>query len=293
MNDFDLRNRLDRLVDAAADGIDLARPDAAAATRGRPWWRTGPALATAAALAVAAAGTTAVLVGGGGGGDDDGDNDVAVGNDAEVPSDTYDALVSVTYGDASLGTEPVDLTLRFLDAGGHVIAERSWSEVEQPIDGAPRETVVMGGLAQGVPTGDLALEATVRPPSGEPVSCTQPFTAGTGDRLILRLQLGATTDAGPGAGPACAAVQPVEDWTEGRTGSTGVAYIGLTQADAESRAQSEGLTTRVVGSDGMDLAITMDLRGDRLDLVLFDGVVVAAQLGGEPATADPPDLPPL
>jgi hypothetical protein len=31
----------------------------------------------------------------------------------------------------------------------------------------------------------------------------------------------------------------------------------------------------------MDLAVTMDLRPDRLNLVLFVGLVVAAQLDGE------------
>ncbi|MGH9112109.1 MAG: hypothetical protein ACRDZN_07425 [Acidimicrobiales bacterium] len=286
-----LRERLDRLADAAADGVDVTRPDTAVVASRRPWWRTRPALATAAALAVAAAGTTAVFVGGGGG-DGDGDDDVAAGDEAQVPPVTHDALVSVTYGDASVGTESVDLTLRFLDADGRVIAERSWSEVEQAIDGSPGETVVMGGLVQGVPAGDLALEATLRPLSGDPVSCTQPFTAGAGDRLILGLQLGATA-AGPGADPACAGIQPVEDWVAGRTGESGVAYIGLTEAEAETQAQSEGLTTRVVATDGMDLAVTMDLRPDRLDLMLFDGVVVAAQPGGEQAVADPPDLPPL
>jgi len=266
----DLGARLDRLADAAADGIEPTRPDQTRASRHR--WRSGPALVAAGGLVVIAAVTAAVLVG-----RDDGDDDVAVGGDGDGSAGQGSgAVVAVTYGDASLGTEPVDLELRFLDADGAVIAERSWSEVEQPTQGAPSEAVVMGGLVQRVPAGELSLDATLQP-AGEPVSCTQPFTAAAGDRLILRLQLGSA------AGADCAQVESVEDWVANRTGPTGVDYVGLTQAAADDRARAAGLTTRVVAADGMDLAVTMDFRPDRLNLMLFDGVVVAAQLDGEQA----------
>jgi hypothetical protein len=265
----DLRERLDRLTEAAAEGIELSRPDQARTSP--PRWRSGPALIAAAALVVVAAVTVAVLVG-----RDDGDDDVAVGGDggdgSDVPSS--DAVVAATYQNASVSTERVDLELRFRSADGAVIAERSWSEVEQPTEGAPGQTVVMGGLVQHVPAGELSLDATLER-AGGPVSCTQPFTAAAGDRLILRLQLGSAGE------PACAHVESVEDWVANRTGPTGVDYIGLTQAEADGRAQAAGLTTRVVGADGMDLAATMDFQPDRLNLMLFDGIVVAAQLDGE------------
>jgi hypothetical protein len=270
----DLGARVDRLADAAADGIEPTRPDQTRASRHR--WRSGPALVAAGGLVVIAAVTAAVLVG-----RDDGDDDVAVGGDGDGSAGQGSgAVVAVTYGDASLGTEPVDLELRFLDADGAVIAERSWSEVEQPTQGAPSEAVVMGGLVQRVPAGELSLDATLQP-AGEPVSCTQPFTAAAGDRLILRLQLGSA------AGADCAQVESVEDWVANRTGPTGVDYVGLTQAEADDRARAAGLTTRVVAADGMDLAVTMDFRPDRLNLMLFDGVVVAAQLDGEQAVRGP------
>ena len=223
----------------------------------------------ATALVVIAAVTAVVLVA-----RHDGDDDVAVsgGDDGGGPAgQDNDAVVAVTYGDAPLSTETVDLELRFLDADGAVVAERSWSEVEEGGE-SPR----LGGLLQRVPAGELSLEATLQR-DGEPASCTQPFTASAGDRVILRLQLGA------GAGTDCALVESVEDWVANRTGPTGVDYIGLSEADADDRAQEAGLTTRVVGVDGMDLAVTMDLRPDRLNLMLFDGVVVAAQLDGEGA----------
>jgi len=261
----DLRERLNRLADAAAEGVELTPPDQLPASR--PRWRSGPALIAATAVVVIAAVTVAVLVG-----RDDGDDDVAVGgNDGGGSAGQgNDAVVAVTYGDASVSTDPVDLALRFLDADGTVISERSWSELEQPTEGVPEQTVVMGGLAQRVPAGELRLEAS-RGGTLLPVQCSQPFTAAPGDRLILRLEFGAT----------CAQVESVEDWVANRTGPTGVDYIGLTQAEADDRAQAAGLTTRVVAADGMDLAVTMDFRPDRLNLVLFDGIVVAAQLDGE------------
>jgi hypothetical protein len=270
----DLHERLDRLADAGAEGIEGTRPDLRQGSR--PRWRSRPALVAAAALLVVAGVTGVVALVGRG----DGDDDVTVGaggDDGGGPvGQATDAVVAVTYGDASVSTGTVDLELRFLDADGSVIAERSWREVEQSAAGTPGEAVVMGGLLQRVPAGDLSLEATLQR-DGEPVSCTQPFTAGAGDRLILGLQLGSAAEAD------CAQVESVEDWAANRTGPTGADYVGLTEAEADARAQAAGLTTRVVGVDGMDLVVTMDLRPDRLNLMLFDGVVVAAQLDGEGA----------
>lgn len=260
----DPRDGLDP-ADAAPEDPGGSRPDQAPASR--PWWRSGAAAVAAATLAVIAVVTAGVLLG-----RDDGDEDVAAGGDGGAGSsaDGGGAVVAVTYQDASVGTEPANLDLRFLDADGNVIAERSWSEVEQPIDGIPGQTVVMGGLVQHVPVGDLRLEAS-RSGTPAPVRCAQPFTAAPGDRLILRL----------GFGASCAQVESVEDWVANRTGPTGGDYIGLTQAEAEDRARAAGLTARVVGVDGMDLAVTMDFQPNRLNLMLFDGTVVAAALDGE------------
>jgi hypothetical protein len=278
----DLRERLARLADTAAEGIEVTRPDRGPTSR--PRWRSRPALVGAAALLVVAAVTALVAFVG----RDDGDDDVAVGADRDdgggSGGQATDAVVAVTYGDASVSSGTIDLELRFLDADGSVIAERSWSEVEQPAAGAPGENVVMGGLLQRVPAGDLSLEATLQQ-DGEPVSCTEPFTAAAEDRLILRLQLGSAAETD------CAQVQSFEDWAANRTGPTGVDYIGLTGAEADARAEAAGLTTRVVGVDGMDLVVTMDLRPDRLNLILFDGVVVAAQLDGEGAVPSGLDCP--
>jgi hypothetical protein len=264
----DLRDRLDRLADAGAEGVDVTRPDRQQTSQ--PRWRSRPALVAATALLVIVAIVAVVALVG----RDDGDDDVAVGGDDGGGSigQGNDAVVAVTYRDSSLSSGTGDIELRFLDADGAVIAERSFGDV--PVEGPPGEAVVMGGLLQRVSAGDLSLEATLQR-EGEPVSCSQPFTAGAGDRLILRLQLDLAAEAD------CAQVESVEDWAANRTGPTGVDYIGLTQAEADDRARAAGLTTRVVGADGMDLAATMDLQPDRLNLMLFNGIVVAAQLDGE------------
>jgi hypothetical protein len=214
----------------------------------------------------------------------------AAGGDASA------ATVAVVFGDGGAVGEATELTLTFVGPDGSTVAERRWSEVEEGAEGAPAgQAAAMGGLIQGVPAGDLVLRATL----GD-ATCEQPFTAAEGDRTILRVQPSALgveadpMDAPMGAGgatsgavgepvdpDACAAVEPVEAWAAGRTGPTGEGYVGLAVEDVESRAAAAGLTTRVTGVDGMDLAVTMDLREDRLNLLTFDGVVVAAALDGE------------
>jgi hypothetical protein len=111
----------------------------------------------------------------------------------------------------------------------------------------------------------------------------------SGDRLILRLEEGPLSGRSflSRAQVDCARVEPVAEWVEGQTGPTGESYVGLGLADAEARAQAAGLTTRVVAVDGTSLAITLDLRPDRLNLMVFDGTVVAARLDDESSAGGP------
>lgn len=267
----EIRERLRRLGDAGAEGIELTRPSAVPSTPRRVW-RT-PALASAAVVVLVMIATGALIIGRG----DGGDTNVETG---EGPVDfTPAAVVAVTYGFASeVVTTPDDLTLRFLDTHRQMFAERSWEEAYEPDPGGTGGVTVLGGLLQDVPAGDLRLEATLQANEG-PVSCSQPFTAAAGDRLILHLELEGPADVGA---TRCAAIETVDQWVAGGTsGPLGQQFRGLTPSEAEDRANAEDRTTRVVAEDGMVRASTADLDCDRIDLMVFDGVVVAANMPQE------------
>jgi hypothetical protein len=53
-------------------------------------------------------------------------------------------------------------------------------------------------------------------------------------------------------------------------------YLGLDAEEAADLAEEQGLVLREVGSDGECLAITMDLRDDRINVEYVDGTVVGA-----------------
>jgi hypothetical protein len=53
-------------------------------------------------------------------------------------------------------------------------------------------------------------------------------------------------------------------------------YLGLDEAQAAELAEEQGLVMREVGRDGECLAITMDLRDDRINVEYVDGIVVGA-----------------
>jgi hypothetical protein len=271
-----LRERLERLADAGADGIELTSPTASEGQAPRRW--AVPAVAGVAVVALVVV-AVALAVAMSRGGTDDSTVIAAGGPDELQPA----AVVAVIYGEPSISTPPVDLRFRFLDAAGEVFAERSWDEVQERLPGAPAgEVTTMRGVIQEVPAGELQLEATLQTDQG-PVSCTQPFTAAADDQLILRVQLSTEsvqliTD--------CASVGTVDDWVQASgqapaSGPIGETYLGLTVSEAEAQASADGLTTRVVGRDGMNLFVTADLRCDRLDLKVFDDVVVAADLPAE------------
>jgi len=55
-------------------------------------------------------------------------------------------------------------------------------------------------------------------------------------------------------------------------------YLGLNEQEAADLAEEQGLDLREVGRDGECLAITMDLRDDRINVEYVDGIVVGAAL---------------
>ncbi|HEX6420658.1 MAG TPA: hypothetical protein VFZ77_19305 [Acidimicrobiales bacterium] len=274
----DLHDRLNRLARAGAAGVDLHDP--AHGPRGRPRRHVVAAAAVAGVVAAVAIGA-AVLAGDGGGGDRTVTGPAGQDGPGAAVAVTLDEATILGVLDPDTGEGP-HVLLRFRERDGTLLATE-----QLPLAGAEPPAVVVH-----LPAGEVELEATPVNAGGPP-ACTQAFTAGAGEGLIVRLGGDGAGAAAPGGDAPCTTVQTVEEWVRGRTGPAGAPYVGLAVAEAEERAAADGLTTRVVGQDGVDLVITMDLRPDRLDLVVFDGVVVAAQLGGEAPMADQPALPPL
>ena len=57
------------------------------------------------------------------------------------------------------------------------------------------------------------------------------------------------------------------------------AYIGLTVAEATTKAEDEGRPARVVEEDGESLPVTMDFNEQRLNFVVVDGKVTEVSTG--------------
>jgi hypothetical protein len=275
----DLHDRFDRLAERAVAGVELAPPGDARARR--PMWRgrAGYVLAVAAVLAVA---VTAVAFGAG----EDGAEYVLTGPDSppagEQGSARVGQVVAVVavvpgngggvFGDGIVGAS---MAVRFLGPTGDEIARRNMAELTDDKPG-----ILEGGMLQGVPAGSQQVELTMHLGIDEILQCTRAFHADPGEQIIIRIEALTRLEAsGP---PRCPGRdESVAEWADGATGPTGEPYVGLTLTQAEERARQEGLTTRVVGRDGADLAVTMDLRPDRLNLMVFAETVVAARLDTE------------
>lgn len=55
--------------------------------------------------------------------------------------------------------------------------------------------------------------------------------------------------------------------------------VGLKEADAVAKIKQAGLVSRVSIKDGKSFMGTMDIRGDRINLTISNGVVKAAHVG--------------
>lgn len=71
---------------------------------------------------------------------------------------------------------------------------------------------------------------------------------------------------------------------ECRTSDTGkeycnVDYIGLSEADAISKAQADGLTYRIVARDGESFPVTLDFNAQRLNFTITNGKVTNVTFG--------------
>ena len=55
--------------------------------------------------------------------------------------------------------------------------------------------------------------------------------------------------------------------------------VGMTEEDAVQLIESHQMLSRVVCRDGEYLIVTMEIRTDRVDLTITDGVITAANVG--------------
>jgi hypothetical protein len=63
------------------------------------------------------------------------------------------------------------------------------------------------------------------------------------------------------------------------TDADAASIVGLDESEAQQLVEERGWVFRVVQRDGVDLAVTMDYREDRLNAQVADGVVIAATVG--------------
>lgn len=259
----EIQDRMARLAAAAAGDRRLTDPSTSTpiSARRRMWPWAAAALLVLVAVAVVA------------GGDDDDDGSVTAGPAAEVPTSAPVApVLSIAFtGSPSAAQMPLGLTVTVRDAEGNLLAERTSTEVEAAVDGRSDLVFVDRGLIVELPgEGTYAVEVAG---AGGAVTCEVGPVA-PGDRVILPIGTG-------GSAPTCSPVERASDWVAARgdDGVVGSTYVGLSEAAAEGRAEAAGYTTRVVGRDGLDFVITADLDPNRLDLLVFDGVVLGAGLG--------------
>jgi hypothetical protein len=175
--------------------------------------------------------------------------------------------VALVPGDAIVGS---DAGVSFLSPSGEEFARRNLAE-------PAARGLLEGGLLQAGPGGDQQLEITVHEHIYV-VRCTRAFHVDPGEQIIVHID-----DVGELVKiRACAGHdESVDEWAARGAGPAGEPYVGLTQAEAEARAHEAGLTTRIVGRDGADLLIPDDVLTNRLNLMIFADVVVAARLDTE------------
>jgi hypothetical protein len=259
----ELADRLTRLADAAVADRTLTDPSTAPPEHGprrrAPWLGAAAALLLVVAVVALAARTR-------------GDEPVTAGpSTTERESPPADPVLSVAFQLVN-GDPPLGLRVVVRDEAGETIAERTTAEVEETIGDDPVRVVIRSGLVVDLPgAGGYTVELN-GPDTA--VTCAVGSVA-AGARIVLSVSV----DDGP---PRCAPATAVEDWAPAST-EDGAAYVGLTEAEAETQATADGLRPEVSGRDGVQLPTTRM----GLELWLYDGVVVAATGSGEPGSDAP------
>lgn len=126
----------------------------------------------------------------------------------------------------------------------------------------PSGGLYMAGLTAGLEVRVLAFDATGRIPDGSSVAL----------RGALVVPASAPI---PGSGQPSTTTVPNQAATE----AFAPHLVGLTEADATTAANSLGFLARTVSVDGRKSGIHADLRANRINLVIVNGVVTRADVG--------------
>lgn len=54
---------------------------------------------------------------------------------------------------------------------------------------------------------------------------------------------------------------------------------GMTKAEATALIEAEGVTWRLANEDGVSYMLTMDLHTDRINMIVYGGIVLKAGVG--------------
>ena len=97
---------------------------------------------------------------------------------------------------------------------------------------------------------------------------------------------GSTDDGSePAAGGTATSTTPLASSTEepmmddAKVEQVAASVVGMSEDDAVKAIEAAGYTSRVVERDGKSFPVTMDVRGDRINLTIADGKVTKATVG--------------
>ncbi len=236
------------------------------------------------------------------GGDDDSDDAVSTGDDDQATDTTAaddgnnsdDGGDAAASGEATLAVdleriesvmvEGFDVTLKFYGPDDELISEKDWSEVV-PDSGGDIDAFYEFRLDEPVPAGEVKLVSYMRispggaiPPPQEP-GCETTVDIADGDTARITLLFQGDPEAEGGCAAVTSATAEADELLGHPRPLPAPGFVGLTTAEAESEATDRGWTTRVVAEDGEGFMVTEDYSEERVNLVVEDGIVLAAARG--------------
>lgn len=179
-------------------------------------------------------------------------------------------------------TEGFDVTLRYFDAGGTKVGDVEWHTTVPANSGV--DAYYKHVHLQQVPAGAVTLKSWMRISPGGPIppasgpGCTTPLQVGEEDQARVTLLFANDPQSGDCAA-LTSATREADDLLSMPRGYPAPGFVGLTQPQASASAAARGWTIRIVARDGEPYFVTEDFNTLRVDLVMEQGIVVAAARG--------------